>query len=221
MLVPARDVARFIPHIFTVDEVRRALEAARALTPSFRGETFRVALLVLYCTGLRFGEAFRLRLQHVDLRARTFYVEDSKGRSRWVPFDGSLAREIRSYLKSRDAVSPRSPSSPIFLQPTGRPYSTKTASGIVRQVLRLAGLKPARGRVGPRPYDLRPTFAVHRLTRWYESGVAFEERLAWLSAYMGHDSLLGTQVYLHATSQLLQYASDRFARHFWHARCDT
>jgi hypothetical protein len=29
---------------------------------------------------------------------------------------------------------------------------------------------------------------------------------------MGHVSILGTEVYLHATPELLQFASDRFAR---------
>jgi hypothetical protein len=42
--------------------------------------------------------------------------------------------------------------------------------------------------------------------------VDIHARLPWLSAYMGHVSILGTEVYLHATPQLLQFASDRFAR---------
>lgn len=75
-------------------------------------------------------------------------------------------------------------------------------------------MKPAAGRVGPRPYDLRHTFAVHRLKRWYRAGVDIQARLPWLSAYMGHLDILGTQAYLTATPDLLAGAARRFRRHF-------
>ncbi len=82
----------------------------------------------------------------------------------------------------------------------------------VTRILRHLGLKRSRGRIGPRPYDLRHAFAVHRLTAWYREGVDIHARLPWLSAYMGHVNVLGTETYLHATPELLQFASDRFAR---------
>jgi hypothetical protein len=43
-------------------------------------------------------------------------------------------------------------------------------------------------------------------------------RLPQLSAYLGHVDLLGTEVYLKATPQLLELASDRFERHLRNAR---
>ena len=70
------------------------------------------------------------------------------------------------------------------------------------------------GRTGPRPYDLRHTFAVHRLTRWYRQGVDLHGRLPWLSAYLGHVNLLGTETYLNATPELLALAGDRFRRRY-------
>ena len=60
-------------------------------------------------------------------------------------------------------------------------------------------------------YDEYTWITVHRLTQWYEQDIDIHARLPWLSAYMGHDNVLGTEVYLHATSELLQIASDRFA----------
>jgi integrase len=73
-------------------------------------------------------------------------------------------------------------------------------------------LKPASGRIGPRPYDLRHTFAVHRLERWHHARINVHARLPWLSAYMGHDDILGTETYLTATPQLLQRAASRLRR---------
>lgn len=71
-------------------------------------------------------------------------------------------------------------------------------------MLRRLGFKPVHGRIGPRPYDLRHTFAVHRLVAWHRAGVDVQSRLPWLSAYLGHDDIMGTEVYLHATTELLE-----------------
>ena len=76
--------------------------------------------------------------------------------------------------------------------------------------LRDLGLKPPRGRAGARPYELRHAVAVHRLTAWAIEGVDVHAKLPWLSAYLGHQNVLGTEVYLKATPQLLELASQRF-----------
>jgi len=41
-------------------------------------------------------------------------------------------------------------------------------------------------------------------------GVDVHAKLPWLSAYLGHQNVLGTEVYLKATPQLLALASQRF-----------
>jgi len=169
---------------------------------------------------LRFGEAVRLQQGDLDLKNNLIFVRQSKGRSRQVPFQADLAQQFSLYLAERTALlrclRPRSAEDPsaLFIGRNGRPISLKGASNVVRRLLRRLGIKPATGRVGPRPYDLRHAFAVHRLTAWYHEGVDIHARLPWLSAYMGHVDVLGTETYLHATPELLQLASDRFASRF-------
>ncbi len=202
----------FLPYVFSPMEIRLLLDYTRSWpSPPFRARTLRVLILVLYCTGLRFGEAVRLRLADVDLRRRVFFVAQSKGRARWVPFGSDLARAITRYTEHRRRLASQTPSSPLFVQADGRGYPVQTASTLVRKLLRRIGLKPRKGRVGPRPYDFRHTFAVHRLTRWYRQRVDLHARLPLLSAYMGHDNILGTEVYLSTTPELLQLAGNRFA----------
>jgi integrase/recombinase XerD len=221
-LAPPSIRSNFVPHVFSHLEIRGVLREVGALRPPFRARMFRALLLVLYCTGLRIGEAFRLTLRNVDLRAGAFYIENSKGKSRFVPFDSTLARELRLYLQARDAMAQRLPQSPLFVQPNGLGYRKRASvSCAISRLLRRAGLKPLRGRVGPRPYDFRATFAVRCLTRWYRSGADLHARLPWLSAYMGHDDLLGTEVYLPATKALLDAASQRFAARFRAAKAPT
>jgi integrase len=211
---PQSTESAFVPHVFSRAEVRRLLRMATALDgPPHRGLTLRTLLLVLYCTGLRFGEAVRLRVADVDVAGRVLFISESKGRSRWVPFDDSLALALADYAAARATVSSAGkPAGSFFLGRSGQPLRVKAASDAVRALLRASGLKPAAGRVGPRPYDFRHTFAVHRLTRWYRAGVDVAARLPWLSAYMGHDGILGTESYLRATPELLAIASGRFAR---------
>ena len=48
------------------------------------GAMLRTLILVLYCTGMRLGEAVRLRMADVDLDRGTLMIRHSKGRSRIV-----------------------------------------------------------------------------------------------------------------------------------------
>jgi len=222
--VPEQDWApikasTFLPYIFTQDQVVHLITAASAHdTRHLCAGMLRMLLLILYCTGLRLGEAARLQLSDIDLEQRCFLVRESKGRSRIVPFLDDLAHELNDCLRLRrrirEAIATADPGA-LLLRNSGQALPVKAASEAIRRLLRREGLKPARGRTGPRPYEFRHAFAVHRLTAWYHEGVDIHARLPWLSAYMGHVDVLGTQVYLRATPELMRLASERFARH-WH-----
>jgi integrase/recombinase XerD len=208
---PQAPKSDFLPYIFSVEQVRALLDEAAHLRCSRRVRTaMRALILILYCTGLRFGEAIRLEMQDVDLHRRLFRIRESKGRTRLVPFRADLARELREYRKQRDQIAPMAPCAAFLVRPDGKAFSIKGASGIIRGMLRRLGFKPHPGRTGPRPYDLRHTYAVHRLVSWHRAGVDVHAKFPWLSAYLGHENILGTEVYLHATTELLQLASRRF-----------
>jgi integrase/recombinase XerD len=201
----------FVPYFLSQMDVRRLLELASHLgQPRFRALLYRALLLLLYCTGLRFGEALRLRMRDVDTRSGILFVERFKGRARWVPFHRSLSRKLDRFLKARRSFASALPNNYFFVGANRRTLPVSTAWQTVRDLFRKAGMKPHPGRVGPRPYDLRHAFALHRLTLWYRQGVDLHARLPWLSAYMGHDDILGTQTYLSATPELLGLAGNRF-----------
>ena len=164
--------------------------------------------------GIRFGEALRLRIRDVDLRSNVLFVDIFKGRARWVPFHRSLARELDRYLVSRIRFAPASSDARFFVGVNKTTLPVKTAGETLRGLFQLADMKPSKGRIGPRPYDLRHAFAVQRLSQWYKQGASLHNRLAWLSAYMGHVDITGTEIYLNATPELLNVAADRL-----HRRC--
>ena len=178
---------------------------------------YRTLILVLYCTGIRFGEALRLRIRDVDTRSAVLFIDTFKGRSRWVPFHRSLSRELDRYLVSRAQYAKSDPDARFFVGANQQRLPVKTAGETLGRLFKLAGLKPERGRAGPRPYDLRHAFAVHRLSQWYSQGVDLHARLPWLSAYMGHVDIIGTESYLNATPELLALAGDRLRRRYKNA----
>ena len=208
--------SHYVPYIFSIGQIQAMVEAAgRHQGRNFWPGLLRLLILTTYCTGLRLGETVRLRCADVDLHTRVLHIRASKGRTRLVPFGEDLAREFRRYWPQRDELLRRKGhdrADALLIGRYGRAISLKAASEALRRILRHLGLKRSCGRIGPRPYDLRHAFAVHRLTAWYREGVDIHARLPWLSAYMGHVSILGTETYLHATPELLQFASDRFAR---------
>jgi site-specific recombinase XerD len=206
--------SQFIPHIFSQAEVRRILQRS-SRGPGTRCQRLgrRLLWLVLYCTGLRFGEAARLQIRDLDLTRRLLWVRESKGRTRLGPFGSDLAQEFRRYLRCRPTLR-LSSQDPLLLSFHGKPYTPKMISHTIRQWLRQLGLKSAQGRQGPRPYDVRHSFAVHRLHRWYRQGVELSRRLPWLSVYMGHANILGTETYLTTTPELMTLVSQRFETRF-------
>ncbi|BDB27812.1 tyrosine-type recombinase/integrase (plasmid) [Cupriavidus sp. P-10] len=219
-LAPVKE-SPFLPYIFSHEEVLRLLHAASSHRGRWIwGPMFRALMLVLYCTGLRLGEAVHLNMEDVDLRRNTFLVSHSKGRSRIVAFRPDLARELHQYLEARrQLLRNRRVKEPqaLFIRLDGTPLTVKSASEAIRRLLRQLAIKPPAGRIGPRPYEFRHAFAVHRLTAWASTGVDVHAKLPLLSAYLGHQDVLGTEVYLKATPQLLDLASRQLQNHLRHA----
>jgi len=205
----------FVPYSLSEKDILRLLTLCADLQrPRFRAILYRALILLLYCTGIRFGEALRLRLRDVETRSAVLFIDTFQGRARWVPFHRSLSPELDSYLTARVAYAPAGPETYFFVGANQRRLPVETASGTFRALYRRAGGKPEQGRIGPRPYDLRHAFAVHRLSRWYREGVDLHSRLPWLSAYLGHVDILGPETYLHATPELLEMAGHRLRHRY-------
>jgi integrase len=204
-------------YVYSPDEYRALLKAALALPSprsTLRPLTFYTALLVLYATGLRVGEALRLRLRDVDLEAATILVRETKfGKSRVVPFSPALGDALRVYLEQR-LVTTIGADAPFFINHEGRPYSVDKFSEVFRTLLPAAGITRVPGKLGPRVYDVRHTFARTRVLKWYREGADLQSKLPLLATYMGHVDVLSTQVYLRSTPELLREASSRFERIF-------
>jgi integrase/recombinase XerD len=210
--------SRPAPHIYTPEEVRNIMEAARRLGPqgSLRPIVVSTLIGLLYATGIRIGEALNLTLGDINLRRRVIEVREGKfGKSRYVPLSPSTASHMRAYLeRRRRAGFSTASTAPVFLNVIGRRHGHPGFVTVFLEITRGLGLRGPKGERGPRLHDLRHTFAVERLLSWYRAGVNLGAKLPLLSTYLGHSTVTGTEVYLHATAELLQSAGRRFHAHF-------
>ena len=179
-------------------------------------------LTLAYCVGLRVGEIASLKLNDLDLDDDLLEIRDTKFfKSRRLPLPTSVIEVLSRFLIARaSAGAPTASDAPMWWSALRRrAYSYSQVNGLLRRVIRRAGLKSARGRIGPRVHDLRHTFVAHRMARWYRDGVDVQNRLPYLATYLGHKDIQSTLVYLNTTPDVLQQASERYRRYGISAMC--
>lgn len=225
--VPGPELAcRAQPHVTPVilgdRQVACMLVAADAMEASpnspLRPATMRMAVVLLYTTGLRLGELQRLELGDVEDDGGVLRVRESKfHKSRLLPLSVSTRAELLAYLVRRAGVGfdvrPTAPLLCTRARGRMRPYSIGGLQQGLAPLLRSAALSVEELQ-RPRVHDLRHSFAVQALARWYRQGADVQAQLPKLAVYMGHVSIESTAYYLRWTDEIAALASARFAQHF-------
>lgn len=213
-----RETARRVPYLFDLPHACRLVKVAASLTENNkarqRGPTYAMIFALLYGLGLRVGEVARLTRADVDLGRRLLIIRGTKfAKTRLVPFGPHMAERLRAYLELRASQSGTlQPETPLFSFTSGRAIHPGTISQTFHALIPRLGLVLPTGVAPPRVHDLRHSFAVGTLLRWYREGVNPSSRLLHLSTFLGHVDPASTAVYLTITADLLQAAGERFAR---------
>ena len=206
---------RVTPYLYSDDEVRRLIRAARELPSSLglRAHTYATLFGLYAVTGMRTNEALRLERDDVDLHEGVLIVRETKfGKSRWVPIHPSTQRVLRQYAIRREALC-RHPNSPsFFLSERGTRVTEWSMRRTFVKLSRRIGLRAESDSRGPRLHDFRHRFAVNTLVGWYRAGLDVERRLPQLSTYLGHAHVTDTYWYLTATPELMHLAKRRLER---------
>jgi integrase/recombinase XerD len=167
------------PRVMSREEVHRLLEAARGLRE-------RAIFALLYATGLRLGEALRLKIVDIDRDRRVIRIQESKfGKDRYVMFSETLRHELRAYYK-------------VFRPKVYLFENAKTGARLDMSTIQKA-FKRARLRAGilklVTPHTLRHSFASHLL----EDGTDVRR----VQVLLGHTSVKTTQHYTHVAENYL------------------
>jgi integrase/recombinase XerD len=210
----------FVPRVLSQEEGRRFLNACGMLVTKpwspLRDTVLGTALVLLYLTGLRTGEALRLTAADVDLAGTVLRVRETKfGKSRLVPVAPDVATRLhRCRVTVERHFGARAPEAPFFPAPSGRRYSSSALRAAFHQVLALAEIPRHSGGRSLRLHDLRHGFAVLRLLVWYQQDVDLGARLPALATYLGHVGLASSQRYLQLTADMVGEIMRRHERRF-------
>ncbi len=194
-----RQARSFAPRIVSAEEMARVITCADARPASRCGPqtqpVYAMLVRLLWCCGLRIGEALSLRVGDVDLAQALITVRKAKhNRTRLVPMSPSLAAHAHHYVVAVGLVR-EDPQAWFFPSPRGGGYNPGSATAHIQRLMLEAGVTTATGRA-PRTHDLRHSYAVACLAKMQAQRVDVHAALPLLATYLGHADIISAEYYL-------------------------
>jgi site-specific recombinase XerD len=202
----------YVPYIFSDSEMNEIFRCSDNNADNGGGNNdFKVAMLirVLYGCGLRHGEALQLIRSDVDFRCGTLLLRKAKNKKqRIVPMHPSLTEMLMQYCAAMEIFD----NPEAFLFPGIKPGSAVSVSNTrmkFRAILESANIyipveKPYQR--GQCLHCLRHVFAVGSFAQAERNGLSTADSVPYLSVYLGHFDMDGTEKYL-------KFSSDIFPEH--------
>ena len=156
----------------------------------FEGYRDRTILEMFYATGMRLSELIGLNDADVDFSAKLIKVTGKRNKQRLIPFGNELAEDLRLYINVRNEAMPQEAEALFVLNDGKRMYPMAVYRIVKRNLSRVVSLKKRS------PHVLRHTFATAMLNDSAE--------LRSVKELLGHESLVTTEVYTHATFEELK-----------------
>lgn len=209
-LLPVR-TTRCAPYIYSQSDLDRLIDGCSSFFTTVRvAATMRTIIGLLAATGLRIGEATRLRVTDLDADRSVLTIHGTKRPlDRLVPIHPSTTAALLAYinLPERLATHP-GPGGPVFVNAAGTGFVIETIEQHFRALADSLQLGVA-GRRRPRLHDLRHTFATGHMIAAYTHGDNPARTLGLLCTWLGHTAVANTYWYLSAVPELLAAAAQR------------
>jgi site-specific recombinase XerD len=174
---PKRD--QKLPVVLSQDE----LKSIFSVISNFK---HKLIIKLIYSTGLRVGEAVKLKIEDIDQDRNLIHIKSAKGRKdRYTLLSKNIRGDLDLYLKT---YKPEHWLFPGRVETTH--YSTRSVDKIFKQAVKAAGIKK-----DVSVHSLRHSFATHLL----ENGVD----LRYIQSLLGHKSVKTTELYTHVSNQAL------------------
>ncbi|MDN4166671.1 tyrosine-type recombinase/integrase [Cytophagales bacterium LB-30] len=167
-----------LPKVISKEEIARLIAAAENIK-------HKLALLLLYGSGLRMNELISLKIYDIERERGLIKVVAGKGKKdRYTLFPSNFGGLLEAYLKEYQ------PKEYLFNGQFGGKYSARSVANILKQSLEKAGIKKHVS-----PHMLRHSFATHLL----ENGTD----LRYIQQLLGHNSSKTTEIYTHVSQRYL------------------
>jgi integrase/recombinase XerC len=186
---------RPLPEVLQPDEASRLVDGIDGQTPVDLRD--RLALELLYATGIRVGELCGLDVDDVDRHRRVVRVLGKGAKERSVPYGGPAEAALEAWLtRGRPVWAGKGSGPALLLGARGGRVDPRTIRAVVHD--RLADV-PGAPDLGP--HGLRHSAATHLL----EGGADLRS----VQELLGHATLATTQIYTHVSVERLRTSYDR------------
>ena len=204
----------YVPYLFSDAELETIFRAADSVPvlscsaqPYFRME-FPMLLRMLYCCGFRLGELLSAKVGDVNFESGVILLRDTKNRKqRLVPMAEGLTDILRRYCLAMDLMA----NAESYLFPGKNPQKrlhSQTAERWFRTLLKDTGIyiQAEKHTRGQSLHCLRHVFTVKSFAQAEKAGRSVHDSVPFLSVYLGHFDMDGTEDYL-------KFSPDIFPEH--------
>lgn len=180
---------RYLPETLTEGEITELLKVDWGVTPL--GLRNKAVMEVFYATGVRVSELTGIRLEFLDLVEQTIRVTGKGSKERLVLIGHAAVESLRNYLQQGRPLLVRAKTGgEVFLGKHGQRLTSTRIWGIVKEAMKLAGIKK-----NIYPHLLRHSFATHLLSHGADLRVIQE--------LLGHANIGTTEIYTHVDQSRL------------------
>ena len=209
---PVRPAGRdYLPHYFTdseLDDMYGIIDdypaGCRNKLPYIKAELPMIVRILESC-GTRISETVSLQMKDVDLDLGVLTMLHAKGnRERYVPVSDSLSQIMRKYCAAMGITGRPD----AFLFPKKDQSEHLDRHDIENRfpyIRKWAGIEAGRARKFERNICLhcfRHCFAIKSFKKLEANGVHLDDAVPYLSIYLGHNKLKGTEKYLSFSAEM-------------------
>lgn len=155
------------------------------------GKMNRLALLLLYASGMRLSELIGLKEQQVDFYLKHLKILGKGNKERILPLNAELTGTLKAYLAEKKTVFGEQQQQYLLVNSKGKALSARYVQLMVKKYLTLITTIDKKS-----PHVLRHSFATHLMNNGADLNAVKE--------LLGHSSLAATQVYTHNTIEKLK-----------------
>lgn len=188
-----------IPHL-TKEQTKALIESPDQTTQQGRRDLAILALL--YDSAARVQELCDLKVCDVRLKEPPVVVLTGKGmKTRTVPILSGTAKILRSYMEENDLIDSAKSDYPLFINHQREKLTRAGVTYILKKYFAVASKNDATMPDKISPHVLRHSRAMHMLQA--------ETQLIYIRDFLGHESVLTTEVYARADPEMKRKAIEK------------
>lgn len=183
-------ISKRLPKYVEKEEIRTLFDHVE-FPDSFAGKTERLALALLYNTGMRQAELLNLKEGHVDFSKSSVKVLGKGSKERIIPLGPEMISLIREYMSEKAREGFVNQDGYLFVAAGGKKLYPKYLYNLTVKYLSRVTTSEKKS-----PHVLRHSFATHLTNNGADLNAVKE--------LLGHSSLAATQVYTHNNIEKLR-----------------